>query len=228
MTEQESVRKSPKLVAIDQVSDGWIKKYVLTYEKEGGETFTYESVSRKGLAEYTEQLEANAAGLPPKPDAVCIYPILPNDSILLLREFRYPLNAWCVALPAGLIEEGEPLEETINRELLEETGCRLRTDLEGPAYQLLPQSGFSSTGMGEENVQVAIAYVERVGDQHLGENELIETFELPREEIGTFLNTNTAPIGTRCQLLLEASRRLQVLKKRMALAQNPLTKHDFA
>ena len=228
MTQENETRKHPKLVAIQQVSEGWINKYVLTYEKDNGETFTYESVSRKNLEEYTEQLERNAAGLPPKPDAVCIYPILPNDSILLIREFRYPLNAWCVALPAGLIDEGEPLEETINRELMEETGYRLRTDLEGPAYHMLPQSGFSSTGMGEENVQVAIAYVEKAGEPQLGENELIETFELSRDEIGKFLDTNTSPIGTRCQLLLEASRRLQVLRKRLALVQNPLTKNDFA
>lgn len=228
MENQRTTQTHPTLVGIEQVSEGWINKYVLTYQKDDGETFTYESVSRKDLEGYTAQLENNAAGLPPKPDAVCIYPILPNDSILLMREFRYPLNSWCIALPAGLIDEGETLEDTINRELMEETGYRLRTDLEGPAYQMLPQSGFSSTGMGEENVQVAIAYVEKAGNPQLGENELIETFELARDEIGKFLDTNTTPIGTRCQLLLEASRRLQVLRRRLALAQNPLTKQDFA
>lgn len=62
MTQENETRKHPKLVAIQQVSEGWINKYVLTYEKDNGETFTYESVSRKNLEDYTEQLERNAAG----------------------------------------------------------------------------------------------------------------------------------------------------------------------
>lgn len=36
----------PKLVKVEQVSDGWIKKYVLTYEKPDGSLYTYESASR--------------------------------------------------------------------------------------------------------------------------------------------------------------------------------------
>ena len=75
---------------------------------------------------------------------------------------------------------------------------------------------------------MAIAYVEKAGEPQLGKNELIETFELPRDQINTFLNTNTSPIGTRCQLLLEASRRIYAVRKRLTLAQNPLTKQDFA
>ena len=141
MTEQTTPHTHPQLVAIEQVSDGWIKKYLLTYQHQDGKTFTYESVSRKDLAGYTEQLERNAAGLPPKPDAVCIYPILSNDSILLIREFRYPLNSWVVGLPAGLVEPGEDLAVAVDRELREETGYPAQVHKKMPNPLLcLPES----------------------------------------------------------------------------------------
>lgn len=220
--------RTPILKDVRQVSDGWLKKYILTYEKPDGDTFEYESVSRKGLAEYKAALEANAAGIQPEADAVCIVPILPDDSLLLIREFRYTVNAWVIAFPAGLIDPGESLEECIDRELGEETGYRVRTDLEGSALVPLPQSGHSSVGMTEENVRVVIAYVEPAGEPHLQDNEYIQMFSLAREDAGTFLDENEDLIGTRCQLLLESVRRTNVLRKRLELAQNPLTSRDYA
>ena len=38
----------PELTDVRLVSDGWLKKYVLTYQLESGETFEYEAVSRTG------------------------------------------------------------------------------------------------------------------------------------------------------------------------------------
>ena len=219
---------TPRLTDIRQVSDGWLKKYILTYEKPDGETFEYESVSRKGIEAYRAALEANAAGEEPHADAVCIVPVLPDDSLLLIREFRYAVNAWVIAFPAGLIEPGETLRACIDRELSEETGFRVRTDLETSPVIPLPQSGHSSVGMTEENVRVVIAYVEPAGDPQLEENELIQMFSLAREDAGHFLDTNKDLIGTRCQLPLESVRRTNVLRKRLELALHPLTREDFA
>lgn len=218
----------PKLIDVRLISDGWLKKYVLTYQLESGETFEYEAVSRKGPEEYRAALAANAAGKEPQTDAVCIVPILPDDSILLIREFRYPVNGWVIAFPAGLIEAGETLEECIDRELREETGYRVRTDLEGKAIIPLPQSGHSSVGMTEENVRVVIAYVEPDGEAQLSDHELIQVFPLAREDAGRFLDENRDLIGTRCQLLLESVRRTNVLRKRLELAQHPITSRDYA
>ena len=193
---------TPTLESIETVSTGWINKYHLHYTLPDGRPYTYEGVSRKGTARYEAALEALGSTGAPDPDAVCIVPLLPDGSVLLEREFRYPLNSWCVSLPAGLIDAGESLEEAVARELSEETGYRLRDDI-APAVRPLPQPGFSSTGLTEENVQVVFAQVEAAGEARPDSAELIEPFTVARADLRAFLDANQLPIGTRCQLILE-------------------------
>lgn len=193
---------TPTLESIETVSTGWINKYHLHYTLPDGRPYTYEGVSRKGPERYEAALEALGSTGAPTPDAVCIVPLLPDGSVLLEREFRYPLNSWCVSLPAGLIDAGESLEEAVARELSEETGYRLRADI-APAVRPLPQPGFSSTGLTEENVQVVFAQVEPAGQARPDSAELIEPFTVARADLRAFLDANQLPIGTRCQLILE-------------------------
>ena len=193
---------TPTLESIETVSTGWINKYHLHYTLPDGRPYTYEGVSRKGPERYEAALGILGNTGAPDPDAVCIVPLLPDGSVLLEREFRYPLNSWCVSLPAGLIDAGESLEEAVARELSEETGYRLRDDI-APAVRPLPQPGFSSTGLTEENVQVVFAQVEAAGEARPDSAELIEPFTVARADLRAFLDANQLPIGTRCQLILE-------------------------
>ena len=41
-------------------------------------------------------------------DAVSIVPITRDGNLVLIREFRYPLNSWVVGLPAGLVQRRRP------------------------------------------------------------------------------------------------------------------------
>jgi ADP-ribose pyrophosphatase len=86
-------------------------------------------------------------------DAVLMVPILRNPGepprLVLIREFRVPVGGYVVGLPAGLIEPGEAVEETVRREVLEETG------FEVTAIHRITQPLFSSSGLTDESAAMA-------------------------------------------------------------------------
>ena len=136
---------------------------------------------------------------------MCIVPQTADGTLLLIREFRYPLNSWCIAFPAGLVEEGEHLRDCVDRELREETGYALRTDLGDDALDPLPQAGFSSTGLTDESVHVVFAQVEKASDAQPEPSEFIEPFELAIEDVPALFGTRTRPLSAPApQLVLEA------------------------
>jgi ADP-ribose pyrophosphatase len=56
------------------------------------------------------------------PGAVVILPVFEDGSVLLERQFRYPLNQVFIEYPAGKIDPGEDALACAKRELQEETG----------------------------------------------------------------------------------------------------------
>ncbi len=108
-------------------------------------------------------------------DAVLIVPILrlPNEPprLVMVKEFRVPVGDYIFAFPAGLLEAGESIEDTVRRELLEETG------MEVVAIKRVTQPLYSSSGMTDE--AVAMAFVEaRTTPQALPKLEASEDLEV--------------------------------------------------
>jgi 8-oxo-dGDP phosphatase len=59
------------------------------------------------------------------PGAVSVVPLEADESVLLVRQYRAPLDRDLLEIPAGLRDvDGEALEVTANRELGEEVGRR--------------------------------------------------------------------------------------------------------
>ena len=165
-----------KLIRVEQTTNNkFLNIYYVFFETENGE-YRYEIVSRKSKNELVVNSKEFVA------DAVRIIPYFKKDSklfIVLTKEFRYAVNQYIYAVPAGLIDKGENEEEAAIRELSEEIGAKtikiLKTE----------KAGFSSAGMSDESIVCFEAEVELTGKQMLEENEdidilVVEINELPK------------------------------------------------
>src|SRR6185437_4916490 len=89
-------------------------------------------------------------------DAVVIVPVLRRPyeppRLVMVKEFRVPVGDYIYAFPAGLLEPGESIADTVRRELLEETG------MEVTAIKRVTQPLYSTSGLTDE--AVAMAFVD--------------------------------------------------------------------
>ncbi len=61
------------------------------------------------------------------PGAVLIVPVLPDERLVVVRQFRYPVGEVFLEFPAGKVDPGEAELATAQRELAEETGYAAAT-----------------------------------------------------------------------------------------------------
>ena len=72
------------------------------------------------------------------PGAVAIIPMVDDDHVCLIRNFRVSVNQTLIELPAGTLEPPEPPEQAAERELQEETGYRAGAMRELHGFYLSP------------------------------------------------------------------------------------------
>src|SRR5947207_12772211 len=56
------------------------------------------------------------------PGAVLIVPVLPDGRLVMMRQYRYPVDRIMIEFPAGKLDPGEASLATAQRELREEAG----------------------------------------------------------------------------------------------------------
>jgi len=59
-------------------------------------------------------------------DVVIVVPFIDRQKLLMIRQFRYPVDKVLLEFPAGHVNSGEDPRETANREMEEETGYSAR------------------------------------------------------------------------------------------------------
>jgi ADP-ribose pyrophosphatase len=164
-----------ELLSMEKVKDGrYLKNYELTYRNKAGREKKYEIVSRNEIAG-PDKIGEKVSGV----SIVAYY----GDKMLLLREFRMGVNRLIYNLCAGMLEEGESLEECIQRELYEETGLHVKR-----IRSILPPS-FAAVAFSDVKTQIAFVDVDGGFEDHTSENEQIDAKFYTKEEVRELLET---------------------------------------
>lgn len=138
--------------------NAYLNLYHINAKTKLGKAFDYYFASRNN----EDKLKANTHSQ--QAEGMAIYSVLQDDpgKIVLIRQFRYPLNDYIYELPAGLIEEGEKAEDAAVREMKEETGLELLVYEDGADYFRRPF--YMAQGITDESDQMVFGYAKGTVD----------------------------------------------------------------
>ena len=150
-------------------------------EEPGGVTATREVVRHRG--------------------SVAALPVTSDGKALLVRQYRYPVDASIWELPAGRLEEGEEPEPAIQRELREEIGRRAEK-LEKLAFF------YTTPGFCDESMHLFRATGLVEDKKAADDDERIEVGEFTRDQLADMIASGEIKEGkTLVACLMESERR---------------------
>ena len=150
----QKVEKVNKITKIEEVYHSkFLKIFEVFYKTKLGNDKKWIVASRKDLEDYKKMVSGEKDFVN---DAVIIVAVEPErNALVLIREFRMPINDYVYSLPAGLIDPGEDLYESAVREMYEETGLELYDiDKENSC-----KKAFASVGMSDESLAIVYGKV---------------------------------------------------------------------
>ena len=105
-----------------QSDNPFLNLYKLDAVDREGKVFDYYFVSRRDEEGIKLKTKDN------NPEGIVVYAITDEESprLLVIKEYRYPLDDYIYELPAGIIDSGEVAEQAAVREIKEETGFNLK------------------------------------------------------------------------------------------------------
>lgn len=106
------------------------------------------------------------------PDSVAVLPVFTESlRVVLLKQYRPPIDSWIIEAPAGTVKEGEDPLEAARRELEEEAGLVASRVEE-------VWEGYLAPGYSTEKMKFYIAYDPSRGVRSPERHEVIEVVEL--------------------------------------------------
>lgn len=148
-----------------------------------------------------EQKDQKVSFLNEAPDSVVAFCVCTKKGrqpqVVVLKEYRACLGAYCLEFPAGLVDSGEDISTAALRELREETGFYGKVIQIGPR---VPQST-----IGKEDVHVVVCQIDLDAPenqqpvQDLDDGEDIQTLLLPLNNL--LQELNKLATAQRCLIL---------------------------
>lgn len=108
--------------------------------------------------------------------AVAVCAVTPEHQVILVKQYRKPMDEVLLEIPAGKLEIGENREDAAKRELEEETGYK--TDKLTVIGEVYGTPGFSN-----EKITIYFAQNLHKGEAHLDEDEFVEKVLYSMEEV---------------------------------------------
>ena len=117
------------------------------------------------------------------PGGVGIVPLTDDHKILMVRQYRYPMEQELLEIPAGKLSDGEDPFDCAVRELSEETGCT------AGRYVFLGEI-YPSPGFCREILHLYLALDLQQGKMHLDEDELLSVEAVPIDKLVSKIMSN--------------------------------------
>ena len=110
------------------------------------------------------------------PGAAAVIPVFPNGDIIMVRQYRHPMQQVTLEIPAGKLDapDEDPLA-CAHRELKEETGYRAETMIKLATIA-------TTVGFSNERIHIYAARQLTAGQQCPDEDEFINTAALPLQK----------------------------------------------
>ena len=154
-----------------KISSTYIAKHqYFTARKDGYETETGKIVPEYFVVEM--------------PNAAAALALTADGKVIMIKQYRYPIDEICIEIPGGFIDENEPIEKAIARELMEETGYTFSD------FYYLGKT-YSNPGVLTNCTHLFLALGgKKTTTQNLDPNEEIEILLYEKEEVLQMIEEN--------------------------------------
>ena len=181
-----------------QTKNRFLNMYDLEVTHKNGKDSHYYVASR---AEKVEDMKISTKEN--TPDGVIIFSIVKEaggqEKVVLIRQYRYPIDGYIYEFPAGLVDKGENFAQAAVRELKEETGLLLDPI---PVEEEYEKPYFTTVGMTDESCATVYVYASgTMTRKYQEESEEIEVVLADKEEIRRILKEERVAIQCGYMLL---------------------------